>query len=87
MWICSQILYDPNMIHRPEGVQLSRSLALGAEIIDGNIQPINRDQIFQKYQQIANNNNMVESARVDPSRLANDQFITEAQERFKSIKK
>lgn len=85
IWICSQVLHDPDMLHRPEGVNLSRSLALGAEITDGHVQPINRDQIFEKYKQLANNNNMVEAARVDPSRLANDQFIVDAHERMKSI--
>jgi len=84
-WICSQVVQDPSMIYKPEGVNLSRSLALGAEITDGHVQPINRDQIFQKYQQLANNNNMVEAARVDPSRLAHDQFVVDAHERMKSV--
>ena len=79
------ILNDPERAYKNEGAELHRSLTLGANISQGNLEPINRDKIFESYKQVAINTNNVEMLRTGNAHLPPQHFIISAHERKKKV--
>ena len=67
-----------------EGNQLLCELTCGATMRYGNIQPVDRDKIFQEYKDAANNRMNCEQARVGRLPLTDDAYLSEAHKRKKS---
>ena len=82
-WIFSAILNDPEKAYTNEAADLHRSLMFGANMGQGSLEPINRDQIFENYKQVAINKNNMEMLRTGNIPIAQQQFILTAHERKK----
>tara|TARA_R100000306_G_scaffold16657_1_gene20841 strand:- start:6227 stop:7873 length:1647 start_codon:yes stop_codon:yes gene_type:complete len=80
-WISHSVLHEPELLHQYEGVKLYRDLNFGAEISQGVLEPINRDQIFNAYKSRSNTVNHFEQIRSGQIPTATDPFIIEAHQR------
>ena len=77
-WLFNTIVNEPEKQYESEGVELYRSLVFGADMSGGQLEPINRDQIFKKYSSIAQNKNNTEAVRVGKASIPPQQFIINA---------
>lgn len=84
-WIFNNVVQMPDKLYTWEGIQLHRTLEFGAEIGQGVLNPTNREQIFARYQQVAHNNNSLESLRTGHSSQPQPKFLTDAYQRHQRI--
>ena len=76
-WLFHEVVHAPEKLHQQEGVKLYRDFQFGAQISQGILQPIDRNQLFQTYQSQANHHNQMEHLRSQKIKLA-DGFLAEA---------
>ena len=79
-FLYNQVTNQPNDSFGYEATKLVRDLNIGAVVDHGVVEPINRDKIFQRYQQYAQNKLVVEKIRSGMASIDQDSFIKAANE-------
>ena len=79
-FLYNQVTNQPNDSFGYEATKLVRDLNIGAVVDHGVVEPINRDKIFQRYQQHAQNKLVVEKIRSGMASIDQDSFIKAANE-------
>ena len=80
-WIFSSIMNEPEKICTAEGADICRSLAFGATIGQGVLEPTDRNKIFNKYKDLANHRNNVENVRAGNVPFSPHPFVINARQR------
>ena len=80
-WIFSDVMKEPQKIHKEEGVKLVRDLNFGAQISFGSLNPIDQQKIFDLYKNRAVNKLQTERVRCGLLPITNPPFIAEAYNR------
>ena len=80
-WIFSDLMKEPQKIHKEEGVKLVRDLNFGAQISFGSLNPIDQQKIFDLYKSRAVNKLQTERVRCGLLPITNPPFIAEAYNR------
>ncbi|MHA2010293.1 MAG: glycosyltransferase [Candidatus Hodarchaeales archaeon] len=79
-YLYQDIIHEPDSAYGYEATKLIRDLNIGAIVEHGVIEPVNKDQIFQRYKAMAQNKLVVEKIRSGMATLQNDTFIEMANE-------
>lgn len=77
-WLFNSVQPTPEKVHQYEGAKLCRDLAFGANISQGILEPIDRNQIFTNYQGKMNHKNSFEQLRTNRNTIVRDHFLVEA---------
>ena len=81
-WIF-HLLQKPEKVHQHEGQKILRDLVFGAEMGQGILQPINRDQVFEGIKHRITQMNQAEMIRTGQTSIQPDPFIIEAHEELR----
>ena len=79
-YLYQDIIHEPDSAYGYEATKLIRDLNIGAIVEHGVIEPVNKDQIFQRFKSMAQNKLVVEKIRSGMATLQNDTFIEMANE-------
>ena len=79
-WLFNTVVHKPERTYANDGAKLYRDIVFGADMSQGALNPINKQQIFDFHKARANNNNATEKARVGMLQIAQERFIADAHE-------
>lgn len=77
-WLFTEVLKEPEKLHKEEGVRLVRDLNFGARINFGNVQPLDQQAVFEMYKNRAINKLNAEQVRVGGLPLLNAPYVEDA---------
>jgi|LULM01.1.fsa_nt_gb glycosyltransferase involved in cell wall biosynthesis len=80
-WIFVDVIGHSNKLYSEEAMSMYRNLVCGAKVGPGQLEPIDREQIFTQYKARVDNNNTVEAIRTGQQHMSPQQFLIDAHQR------
>ena len=84
-WVFNDVIGQPKHIYTEQGMSMYRDLVYGARVSAGNMEPINRDKIFEQFKARAHNKNAAEAVRAGHQAIQPQQFLIDAHQRHKRV--
>jgi len=82
-WLFSEVMKEPEKVHKEEALRLIRDLNFGAQITYGSLKPLSQDNVFDMYKQRAINKLQAEQVRVGALPIMDSYYVAEAHNRRK----
>jgi len=84
-WLCNEVVHEPTLRHTYPMLKIISDLNIGIAIDGNNMSPVNRDQLFASFKNLAQNRNIGEQARCGLLTLPNEDYINYANMKSASI--